>query len=246
MNNKMHIDQLFYKKNKLSMPSELFSAQVDIFYFAKSREGRFVGANGLMLEHFDVKSVSEFIGKSDFDLFRMGIAQQFRLDDTKIMNGGVGIRGKIELVPDSAGDVNWFITTKTPLRNNDGNIVGIEGLTRDIHRTKNTTEPYSEFKNCINFIQKNYMNNINIQELSDISFMSISTFERRFKNHFGSTPSQYVKRLRIHKACDFLLAGYRTQQIALDCGFCDQSYFTKQFRLTMGMTPRQFKLSHQR
>lgn len=243
MKYKTNIDHAsFYAENSLGKPSELFNAQIDIFYFAKDLDGRFVCANDLLIEHFGMKNSSELIGKTDFDVFRRDLAEQFRRDDLRIMADGVGVRGKLELVPNGAGEVNWFTTTKAPLRNITGEIVGIEGLIRDVNRTRNTTEPYSEFKDCINFVQKNYMRNINIRELAEICCMSMSTFERRFKKHFGSTPSRYIKRLRINEACELLLAGFPAQRVALDCGFCDQSYFTREFRKLMGMTPRQFKL----
>ena len=151
------------------------------------------------------------------------------------------MRNKLELVGDGKGNIEWFLTTKVPLRNRDGDIVGIEGQTRDVRRTENSIEPYSEFRVCIDYMQKNFMNNISIQGLADLSCMSMSTFERKFKKHFGCTPNQYVKRLRLEEACNLLVAGYNIQSVAADCGFCDQSYFTREFRILMGLTPKKYQ-----
>jgi len=74
--------------------------------------------------------------------------------------------------------------------------------------------------------------------------MSLSTFERKFKRHFGSTPSRFIKKLRIERACEQLSNGVDISSVALVCGFCDQSYFTKEFKSIMGITPRQFKKSN--
>ncbi len=160
------------------------------------------------------------------------------------MRTGNSLRNKLELVGDDKGNVHWFLTTKVPLINKKGEIVGIEGMTRDVRRTENSIEPYSEFGECIDYMQKNYIKTINIKELADMSCMSLSTFERKFKKHFGSSPNQYIKKLRLEAACELLIAGYNIQQVSFDCGFCDQSYFTREFRLCMGMTPRKYQKTY--
>lgn len=244
MKNSVNFISEFYEKNNLSRPSELFEAQTDTFYFAKDSEGRFVYANQLLVEHFAMEDSKELIGKSDFDILRLDLAEKFRIDDLQIMNEEITLSNKLELLGDGKGNVHWFLTTKVPLRSNDGKVVGIEGLTRDVRRTENSIEPYSEFRECIDFMQKNFMNTISIKELAELSCMSLSTFERKFKKHFGSSPNQYIKRLRLEEACELLLAGYNIQQVALDCGFCDQSYFTREFRILMGMTPRKYQMKY--
>lgn len=234
----------FYNNNNISKPSELFEAQSDTFYFAKDKDGRFVYANKILIDHFDMDSPKYLLGKTDFDVLRLDLAEKYREDDMKIMNEKVVLRNKLELVGDGKGNVHWFLTTKAPLKNNNGEVVGIEGLTRDVRRTENSIEPYSEFRECIDYMQKNYMNSISIKELAELSCMSLSTFERKFKKHFGSSPNQYIKRLRLENACELLIAGYNIQQVALDCGFCDQSYFTREFRILMGMTPRKYQIKY--
>lgn len=234
----------FYNNNNISRPSELFEAQTDTFYFAKDRAGKFVYANKILIEHFDMENPNELLGKTDFDVLRLDLAEKYREDDIKIMSDEIILRNKLELVGDGKGNVHWFLTTKASLRNNNGEIVGIEGLTRDVRRTENSIEPYSEFRVCIDYMQKNYMKSISIKELAELSCMSLSTFERKFKKHFGSSPNQYIKRLRLENACELLIAGYNIQQVALDCGFCDQSYFTREFRILMGMTPRKYQMKY--
>jgi AraC-like DNA-binding protein len=237
-----HFEASFYKEQDVPLPSVLFEAQADTFYFAKDRGGKFVYANKLLFEHFDIDDARQLIGRTDYDILRFDLAEKYRVDDLKIMNEKIILRNKLELVGDGKGNVHWFLTTKVPLKNLAGEIVGIEGLTRDVRRTENSIEPYSEFRECIDFMQKNFTNTISIKELADLSCMSLSTFERKFKKHFGSSPNQYIKQLRLEQACELLLAGYNIQQVALDCGFCDQSYFTREFRVQIGMTPRKYQM----
>jgi PAS domain S-box-containing protein len=234
----------FYEGQQVGRPSQLFEASTDTFYFVKDRQGRFVHINKLLRDYFGMASENEIIGKTDFEVLRYDLAEKYKVDDDGIMETGEPLRNKLELVGDGKGNIQWFLTTKVPLRNFNGDIVGIEGLTRDVRRTENSIEPYSEFRECIDFMQKNFMNNISIKNLSELSCMSLSTFERKFKKHFGCSPNQYIKRLRLEEACQLLNAGYNIQRVALDCGFCDQSYFTREFRMLMGETPRKYQLKH--
>lgn len=234
----------FYSSLDASGPSALFEASTDTFYFSKDRDGRFVYANKLLIDYFGMSNKSELIGKTDFDILRQDLAEKYKEDDDEIMKSGKPLRNKLELVGDGRGNVHWFLTTKVPVRNKNGEVVGIEGVTRDVRRTENSIEPYSEFRECIDFMQQNYMKTISIKNLAELSCMSLSTFERKFKKHFGCSPNQYIKRLRLEEACELLVAGYNIQRVALDCGFCDQSYFTREFRLFMGVTPRKYQMKY--
>ena len=66
-----------------------------------------------------------------------------------------------------------------------------------------------------------------------------------FKKHFKTTPLKYIKKLRIEQGCKMLMDQNRNlSDIALSIGFCDQSYFTKEFKKTMSITPRQYRNMH--
>lgn len=234
----------FYEAHQVNSPSALFNTFNDTFYFAKDREGRFVYANQLLYEHFYLNDPFDVLGRTDYDFFRRDIADQIHSDDLQVMREEIAISNKLELIQDGTGDVHWFITSKIPLRSRTGEIVGVEGLSRDARRSKINIEPYSVFKNCISYLQKNYMYSIAIDYLAELCCMSLSTFERKFKKNFNLTPKQYIKRLRIQESCALLMAGYAIQRVAIECGFCDQSYFTREFRLVMGMTPRDYQLKN--
>lgn len=230
----------FYDIHKVCRPSQLFNTFTDTFYFAKDLNGRFVYANQLLYDHFDLDDPEDVIGKTDADFFRGDISDEIQQDDVKVMKGVV-ISNKLELIEDGSGDVHWLITSKMPLLNAAGKIVGVEGVSRDARRTQANIKPYNVFSECISFMQKNFKNTIYVEHLASLACMSVSTFERRFKKQFGYTPKQHIKRLRIQESCRLLSAGMSIQQAAADCGFCDQSYFTREFRAVMGKTPRSFQ-----
>lgn len=230
----------FYHIHQVNPPTKLVNTFTDSFYFAKDLQGRFVYANQLLYKHFDLNDPIDAIGKTDADFFRGDITEQILKDDLNVINGAT-ITNKLELIEDGSGDVLWLKTSKVPLKNNRGDVVGIEGISHSARHIQANIKPYNVFYECINYMQKNFKNTIYIEHLANLACMSVSTFERKFKKQFGYSPLQHIKRLRIQEACRLLRANTSIQVAALESGFCDQSYFTREFRNIMGKTPKNFQ-----
>ncbi len=83
---------------------------------------------------------------------------------------------------------------------------------------------------------------IRTTDLAQVAQLSASHFTRAFKETFGETPIGYVARQRMRYAQDLMLrSGECLSQIALTCGHCDQSHFTRVFRRKVGMSPRAWR-----
>ena len=68
------------------------------------------------------------------------------------------------------------------------------------------------------------------------------TFRHQFSRFMGYGPSEYHKNLRIKTACELLANGGESfKQIALQLGYCNEFYFSKNFKAKTGLSPRQFK-----
>jgi AraC family transcriptional regulator len=66
---------------------------------------------------------------------------------------------------------------------------------------------------------------------------------RQFHHHFGCTISEYMRRVRIARAQSLLRRrDLEVAEIALTCGFSDQSHFTTAFRRLTGMPPHRYRL----
>jgi AraC-like DNA-binding protein len=78
--------------------------------------------------------------------------------------------------------------------------------------------------------------------VAEASHLSPSHFSRLFREQAGRTFSDALSQLRINRASELLAMTDRNiSEIAVDCGFPDQSYFSKVFRQQRGMTPRQYR-----
>jgi AraC-like DNA-binding protein len=233
----------FFEDHGISTPSTLFDTLSDTYYFAKNTAGQFVWGNRLLQEQNKLSNVNDILGKTDHDFFRRDIADRIRADDLEVINTGVTVKNKLEVIDSGNGELTWLFTTKAPIRNRDGDIVGIEGFSRDARRSQDTIAPFHEFKACIEYLQEHLMENIGIDHLAKLSCMSLSTFERKFKQHFSLTPKQYILHMKVHEACRLLPTASSIARVAVETGFGGQSYFTKQFRSVVGITPKQYLLS---
>ena len=223
----------------------LFSALGDVYFFMKDREGRFIGANDLQLEKLGLKSEDELIGKTDFDFFPSYMIAHYAKDDAKVIDSGVPIPRRVELVANPDGSVSWHVTSKFPLYDNSGNCVGIIGCMRDFERSDNAWQPYRRMNAVVDHINRHYAEPIGMADLAKVASLSISQFERRFRIVFEQTPSRFLIRYRLTRASQILMHSDNTvSQIAQDVGFYDHSHFTREFQKLFGMAPGRYRKIH--
>jgi AraC-like DNA-binding protein len=82
--------------------------------------------------------------------------------------------------------------------------------------------------------------NLSLSELAASCGANPFTLLRRFKAAAGITPHAYRMNRRIERAKELLRGGADLAAIALDCGFYDQSHFTKSFKAVTAVTPREY------
>ncbi len=101
------------------------------FIFFKDLEGRFLRTNKAHAANFGM-TPADMIGKTDFDLFPKEYAEEGQKDEQKVMETGQPIISKREEIVLPDGKNVWVSTTKVPLRETSGELVGTFGISRDI------------------------------------------------------------------------------------------------------------------
>lgn len=207
----------------------------------KDRSLRYRRINRGFLLNYSLRSEAEAIGRTDHDLSPTHLADQYHRDDVAVL-AGASISNRIELVGRYDHSAGWNLTSKFPFRDGRGGIIGTVGMTRSLPDAGDVDFPFREMGRVVRLMREQFRREIANEELAAAMGVSVSAFERRFSRHFQTTPQQYLKRLRVTEACRALIHNDAPLvEIALACGFCDQSHFGREFRRCMGETPRQYR-----
>ncbi|MDD2710575.1 MAG: helix-turn-helix domain-containing protein [Verrucomicrobiae bacterium] len=100
-------------------------------------------------------------------------------------------------------------------------------------------------ENAMRHIEAHLQEDIGRDDVARIACLSPSHFSRLLRKKTGWTFTELMGMARVNKAREMLVrTGKGLTEIAIECGFCDQSYFTKVFRKQTGLTPRDYRLRH--
>jgi AraC-like DNA-binding protein len=98
--------------------------------------------------------------------------------------------------------------------------------------------PLWQVKRVVAFIEANIHRSVHNGDLAAIVNLSATYFAGLFRRTTGESPVAYLRRRRIERAQQMILAGdVRLCEVALACGLADQSHLTKLFRRLVGSTP---------
>ena len=107
----------------------------DRIYF-KDTQSRFLKLNRALAKRLGVADPKEVIGKTDFDFQLPERAREFYADEQRIMQTGEALINKTEKQIMPNGETAWTSTTKAPLRDPEGMVIGLVGINRDITQQK--------------------------------------------------------------------------------------------------------------
>ena len=241
----MHlIDALLGELDRPFAADVLFDAISDTVYFLKDRAGRYAAVNQTLAERTGRNRKDELIGLTAEEAFTGPLGRRFGVQDRALLAGGRPLRGELELHLYSERREGWCLTWKEPLFGKKGEVVGLVGLSRDIQQVHFAPDEAETLSATIQYAQDHLDEPLRVPDLAARAKLSPFQFDQRIRLMFGHSAGQYLTRLRIDRACGFLRRGDAPiSQIALDCGYADQTAFTRQFRKVVGLSPAQYRLS---
>lgn len=125
--------------NEQKMLRTFIDTVPDVLY-AKDLESRFLLVNAATVVQVGAASADDMIGKSDFDYHPRQYAEEYRAREMAVMETGVTSMVEEPVIHPVTGEQRWYASTKTPLRNAAGEIVGLVGTGRDITERKRIDE----------------------------------------------------------------------------------------------------------
>jgi len=111
------------------------------YIFIKDAQSRFIMINRAQADLLGVRSPEEAVGKSDLDFLPADVALQYRADEERVVQTVEPLLHQEERGPTrTPGEVQWHLTTKVPLRDAEGRVVGLVGISRNITGVKRAEE----------------------------------------------------------------------------------------------------------
>ena len=159
-----------------------------------------------------------------------------------MLASGDAILNRLELHFYPSGARGWCVTNKLAVRNRDGRVTGLVGISKDVQAANERSEDYSSIAKVVQHIQTRYDEALRVGDLAGQAGLSEYQFDQRIRKIFQLTAGQLIQKVRMEAAMRRLR---ETEEpiatVALGSGYSDQSAFTRQFRQTAGLSPSQYR-----
>lgn len=219
----------------------LFDYLPSAYLYVKNRHSQFVRLNAAMQAIYGLAE-RQMLGKTDRDFHPPALAEAYLAEDRRVMEGRQAIPNQVWLVPYLHGPPQWFVSSKTPLFDASGEVVGLAGVMYPIETPAEQKSYFQELLPVIRYLEEHFGEKIRMQEMAALADLSWTHFNRRFRVLLRMTPSEYLLALRVQAARRMLTeTSQNMAEIAARTGFYDQSHFTKRFRQATGMTPLAYR-----
>lgn len=222
--------------------AQMFDVLPQVYLFVKDRQHRYMKVNRSLLAVHGCSDEAEMIGRTDFDFNPPTLAAQYVEEDRKVMTTRRPLIDQVWLVQSADGTPRWYVSSKFPLLGTRHAVLGIAGVMRPYDQAGGAPGEYRRLTPACEFVLAHYAQPIALDELARRAHLSTSQLQREFRRLFGMNPGDYILRVRLLMARRQLEETLNpVGQIALDCGFYDQSHFTRAFRQATGLRPLDYR-----
>jgi AraC-like DNA-binding protein len=159
-----------------------------------------------------------------------------------VLRTGRPVRDRLELHWYPRRRRGWCLTTKLPLRDAAGTMVGVIGISRDLRAPGDSSIIPARLADTLEFLEASFGEPLSPSGLATRAGLTPVRFARLIKRIFSLTPSQLITQTRLSGAYRLLEDTEKpVAEVALACGFYDHSAFTRAFRSATGLTPTEFR-----
>lgn len=220
----------------------LFDQIPDIVFFIKDSRGCYLQVNHTLVKRSGKRSKADLIGYTPADVLGERLGKRYASQDQRVLSSGEQLQDELELHTYPSGQVGWCLTSKFPLWGERNKIVGLAGVSRDLKLPDVSSEAFAHLAEALDFAEHNLARPPSLAQLAERADMSVYQLDRRMKQLFGLSTGRWLLKTRLDYARRLLLETDRQiADLALDCGYSDQSAFTRQFKRATGQTPSEFR-----
>jgi AraC-like DNA-binding protein len=222
--------------------ARLFEALPDIVFCLKDADRRYRAANLAFAGRLGLRDPVKLIGRRAEDFFPAEMAAAYRKQDQLVLGQGRSITDELELISNGDGGTGWFLATKIPLHDASGAIIGLASISRDLRQPAAGEAELAGIARVADHVRAHLDEPLKTEDLARIAGLTATQLDRRMRRVYHLTTAQFIRKSRIEHAAVLLASTRRPiAEIALECGYGDQTALTRQFRATVGMPPAAFR-----
>lgn len=240
-------DQFFANLATSLISEKLFDHLSSILFCLKDREGRYISANQTFIQRIGHDSLDTVIGRTAHELFPREHAATYVEQDNFVFASGRPITNQLELVLTETGKTaRWHLANKIPLYNHENQLHGLASISQDLQTPAQEDINIAGLARVTRYIEENFDQPLKTRDLTEISGISPTQLERKMQRIYKISSAQYIRQVRLKNAIHLLLnSDLSLSSIAFDCGYADQSAFTRQFKAILGITPNVYRNRYQ-
>ncbi len=220
----------------------LFDHLRNLVFFVKNSQAQYVVVNQTLVDRCGLSDKRELLGHRVDEIFPKELGDSFRRQDEEVLHQGVSIVNRLEMHLYPSQGTGWCITHKVPLHSDKGEVIGLAGVSEDLRTPSDKSSEFEHIAAVVDYIQTHYNEPLKVDVLAGQAGLSNYQFERRIHRIFQLTAGQFIQKTRMDAAVNKLReTDAQIAAIAGDCGYSDQSAFSRQFKQTVGLSPGQFR-----
>ncbi len=230
---------------QLEFVAELFDCLGDVVYCLKDEQGRYLDANQAFADRLGLAGKADIIGRKAEEIFPAELAAVYTQQDERVLQTRQPLRDQLELIAHADGAWGWYLADKFPVTNDEGDVTGVVGISQDLKTPGDADVAFADLKTVVDFIRDHLDQNLKTEELASQVDLSSTQLDRRMRRVFRLSTKQYVMKCRVDRARQLLeQTDTSLPAIALQCGFSDQSAFTRYFGSAVNLTPLAYRKQH--
>lgn len=220
----------------------LFAHLPDVVFCLKDKYRRYQAANPAFTARLGLPDARRLLGKTAEEFFPEHLAKVYREQDLQVLESGREMIDHLELVTNLDGSLGWYLATKVPLHNPAGEVIGLASISRDLGTPSLDDLEFPGLQRVVKHIRKHLEDALRPDDLAAMVKLSPAQLDRRMKKVFQLSTSAFIRKTRIEHAAQLLATTMLPiTEIALICGYGDQTSFTRQFRATVGLPPAAYR-----
>lgn len=241
---RLRIQAAFFRNTLIDVREFLhaFEHFPGLSYFIKDAESRIMLENRDYTRRVGAESQQGNFGKKPHEYVAQEVADHYLQDDQKVLRTGQPLRNIVEIGFNERGVPEWFITSKFPLTDVNGRVIGLIGTIQVLKGRLSTFPHFGDVGRATDYIGQHLGDALRLESVATHVGLSKRHLQRLFHKSVRMTVQQFIIQSRIHAAAHELISSDRPiAEIALMFGFSDQSAFSNAFRRVVAMAPSEYR-----